>query len=541
MPVVRVGAIATTVLAAALTAPVPVAAVSTHSVTATPVASPIIAASVFVVPQNILEEQTVVMSDFQAFAIDRVSIDVVTATDDVAITFNTSFSDSVTATDVVNKMFYGNVDFDQSDPDVDPDPITVVDVDVKSVEKTLTDTTTPSDTVAKTPGKVLTDATSGATDAINQKDVGKSLTDSAAATDAVTAFNTAKVVADSASITDAAAKELTRPDVADSIAATDDSCRAPGLGKTDTVTGIDVINTFDVAKALTDTASPTDDAAKTFTRPDVVDSASATDAAAKEPGKTLTDTASATDTATTDVGKTLTDTATPADAINTFALNKSPSDSVSATDVVDKFDVTTVLADSVTMTDFIAKTPGYAFDYDITDADADPDPVTMTDVMAKEFSRPNITETVSPVDAVNLFAITKVLTETTSITDAIALELILGQTTALYPDYVSIGDGSGFVQHRFYARRPDYTAVLGGTDSLLNSSYIWNQSTESFAYENFTGLIGGPGLLMVAPLIGGEFITYADTSGSGIVVNFHYTDAPDRSVGGYKLNETPIL
>jgi hypothetical protein len=287
---------------------------------------------------------------------------------------------------------------------------------------------------------------------------------------------------------------------------------------------------------------------------------------------------------------------------------------VAPTDAIGKFDVATVLTDSVTVTEFIAKTPGYNFDFDVVDADADPDPVTATDVMAKNFTRPNITDTASATDAisnqpslpktdsvtatdtaaftvadvqtdsvsatdsiaknpgkvatdtvsatdainsyqygrsitdtasatdaVNTFAFTKILTDTASVTDALVTELILGQTTAFYPDYVSMGDGNGFVQHRFYARRPDYTAVLGGADSLLNSSYIWNQSTESFAYENYTGLIGGPGLLMVAPLIGGEFITYADTSGSGIVVNFYYTDAPDRSVGGYKLNETPIL
>lgn len=465
MPVVRVGAIATTVLTAALTAPVPLPAVSTHSITATPVATPVIAASVFVVPQNILEEQTVTMSDLRAFAIDRVSIEVVTATDDVILTFNKDISDSVTVTDVINKMFYGNIDFDPGDPDVDPDPINIADTDAKEVGKPLTDTVAATDTDAKDIGQVSSDSVTS-TEAINTKDVGKSLTDTAAATDTVTSFDTSKVVADSASITDAAAKELTRPDVADSIAATDTSYREPGLGKTDSITSTDILNAFDIGT--------------------------------------------------------------------------NPSDAVTATDAVSS-SVTTVFSDSVEMTDFIAKTPAYEFDYDVTDADADPDPVTVAEVMTKNFGRPDVADTVSATDAINTFAFTKILTETASITDVLVTELILGQTTAFYPDYVSMGDGSGFVQHRFYALRPDYTAVLGGADSLLNSSYVWNQSTESFAYENYTGLIGGPGLLLVAPLVGGEFITYADTSGSGLVVNFHYTDAPDRSVGGYMLNQTPIL
>jgi hypothetical protein len=524
----------------ATTASVAINIAAAGGVTATGHPTPVIRVSAFVVATSALENQTVIMSDFRAFNIDQVSIDIATATDDVAISFDTSFSDSVTMDDTVNRMFYGNIDFDPTDPDADPDPINIADADAKDVGKTLTDTAEATDADAKTTGKVLSDSTSGVVDAINSKDVGKSLTDTAAAADAVNAFDTSKVVADSASITDAAAKELTRPDVADSIAATDTSYREPGLGKTDSITSTDVLNAFDIGK--------------------------------------------------------------------------NPSDSITASDAVNKFDVTTVLADSVEITDFIAKTPGYNFDYDIVDADADPDPVTATDVMAKDFTRPNITDTasvtdalannpglvktetvtatdsdaksfdtartdsvsatdaaaitfsdvqtdtvsatdaissfaiqdvqadaVTGTDAVNIFAFTKVLTDTASITDALVTELILGQTTAFYPDYVSMGDGNGFVQHRFYARRPDYTAVLGEADSLLNSSYIWNQSTESFAYENYTGLIGGPGLLMVAPLIGGEFITYADTSGSGIVVNFYYTDAPDRSVGGYKLNETPIL
>jgi hypothetical protein len=447
----------------ATTASVVINIAAAGGVTATAHATPVIRAAAFVVPTSVLENQIVTMSDFRALSIDRISIDVATATDDVAILFDAAFTDSVTAVDVINKMFYGNIDFDLTDPDVDPEPINIADSDAKDVGKTLADTAEATDVDAKTPGKVLTDSVTFV-DVITTKDVGKSLTDSAA-TDVVTEFNTDKVLVDSATATDAAAKDFTRPDVTDSVTTADDSSRQPELGKTETITASDAFGPFDIG-------------------------------------------------------------------VN-------PSDTATATDVVSTLAVSKVLTDSVEMTDFIAKTPGYEFDFDVVDADADPDPVTMADVMAKEFTRPE-TDTISATDALNLFAVTTVLTDSVSIADSVATLLVLGQTTPIYPDYVSMADGGGFVFHRYTTNVPDYTEALGGADSLLNSSYLQNAS-DSHTHENYTGLINGPGLLLIAPLIGGEFITYADTSGAGLVVNFHYTDAADRTVGGYQFNQTPIL
>ena len=64
--------------------------------TATAHATPVIKASAFVVPTSVLENQTVLMSDFRAFDIGQISIDVATATDDVALSFGAVFTDSVT-------------------------------------------------------------------------------------------------------------------------------------------------------------------------------------------------------------------------------------------------------------------------------------------------------------------------------------------------------------------------------------------------------------------------------------------------------------
>ena len=459
---IRASAVVTTLLVAAVSA-VSIGIAAAGGVTATAQPSTVVRASAFVVPTTTLENEIVTLSDFRAFSIGRISIDVATATDDVAILFDAAFTDSVTATDVINKMFYGNIDFDLTDPDVDPEPITIADVDAKDVGKTLTDTATAADVPVKTPGKVVDDSVTSA-DVITTKDVGKSLTDTATTNDTITTFNTDKVLVDSAEATDAAAKDFTRPNVTDSVTTADDSSRQPELGKTETITALDTLNNFDIGVNPSDAATATD-------------------------------------------------------AVNTFVVDK-------------------VLTDSVEMTDFIAKTPGYEFDFDVVDADADADPVTMAEVMAKEFTRPNITDTISATDVLNLFVVNTVLTDSASMADSIATLLILGQTTPIYPDYVSMADGNGFVFHRYTTNVPDYTEVLG--NSMFNLDYM-QSSSDSHTHENYTGLINGPGLLLTAPLIGGEFITYADTSGAGLVVNFHYTDAADRTVGGYQFNETPIL
>ena len=143
----------------ATTASVVINIAAAGGVTATAHATPVIRVSAFVVPTATLENQIVQMSDFRALNIGQISIDVATATDDVAISYDAAFTDSVTATDAINRMFYGNIDFDPLDPDADPDPIVVVDVDAKDVGKTLADTAEATDADAKTTDKVLSDST----------------------------------------------------------------------------------------------------------------------------------------------------------------------------------------------------------------------------------------------------------------------------------------------------------------------------------------------------------------------------------------------
>jgi hypothetical protein len=465
--------------------------------TATAHATPVIKASAFVVPTTTLENEIVQMSDFRALDIGQISIDVATATDDVAISFDTSFTDSVTMTDAVNRMFYGNIDFDPTDPDADPDPINVADADEKEVGKTLTDTAEATDADAKNTDKVLSDSTSSVDDVINTKDVGKSLADAATAADNINTFNTDKVVADSATATDAAAKDFTRPDVVDLVTTADDSSRQPELGKTETVTASDAFGPFDIG-------------------------------------------------------------------VN-------PSDAVTASDAVDSFAVTTVLADSVEITDFIAKTPGYEFDFDVTDADADADPVTMTEVMAKDFTRPDITDSASATDAIannpdlsktdtvtatdsDAKSFDTARTESVSATDeaAISTTKVLTDATTGATDALVVEVGSVLadaVTGTDAINTFSVSQVLADTASVTDSlitTLILGQSTplydfafmsdDKFTYFAVPGTINSH--LIHQPVVNGEFVLTTDPN-AGIVYTIR-TESYSYMFAGYGLNENQL-
>ena len=464
--------------------------------TATAHATPVIKASAFVVPTTALENEIVQMSDFRALDIGQISIDVATATDDVAISFDTSFTDSVTMTDAVNRMFYGNIDFDPTDPDADPDPIVMADTDAKSVDKVLDDASAVTDTDVKSVGKVASDSVTAAED-INTKDVGKSLADAATAADNINTFNTDKVVADSATATDAAAKDFTRPDVVDSVTTADDSSRQPELGKTETVTASDAFGPFDIG-------------------------------------------------------------------VN-------PSDAVTASDAVDSFAVTTVLADSVEITDFIAKTPGYEFDFDVTDADADADPVTMTEVMAKDFTRPDITDSASATDAIannpdlsktdtvtatdsDAKSFDTARTESVSATDeaAISTTKVLTDATTGATDALVVEVGSVLadaVTGTDAINTFSVSQVLADTASVTDSlitTLILGQSTplydfafmsdDKFTYFAVPGTINSH--LIHQPVVNGEFVLTTDPN-AGIVYTIR-TESYSYMFAGYGLNENQL-
>ena len=169
-------------------------------------------------------------------AIDR--FDVTTEFDDtVAVTeaieneVTTPKSDSVAAVQSNVKTFTSNVDFDLSDADVDPDPVT-------------------------------------ASDAINDFDVDKGLTDTATATEADAKNFTHGGFTDTATATEAAELDVTVPSIADSFTAVEGIKLNPELPFGHSVSATES-NVFDIRPALSETATATESINTTLTLGDL--------------------------------------------------------------------------------------------------------------------------------------------------------------------------------------------------------------------------------------------------------------------------------
>jgi hypothetical protein len=104
--------------------------------------------------------------------------------------------------------------------------------------------------------------------------------------------------------------------------------------------------------------------------------------------------------------------------------------------------------------------------------------------------------------------------------------------------------GNAFVQDGFRFRRTDFTAILGQDDSLLNLTPIHDSASDTIAIATHTGVIGSAGLIN-QPRVNGQTITYGTgeeliVEKAGLLVNFIYTDTDDTELGGHFLNETPL-
>jgi len=165
-----------------------------------------------------------------------------------------------------------------------------------------------------------------------------------------------------------------------------------------------------------------------------------------------------------------------------------------------------------------------------------------------------------------VFNIQQAFSHTASVTESINTSLILGESTHLYPDQVTMlaidtnptsirgyhrglnegSDSGSFVQDSFRFRITDFTGILGNDDSLLNLTPIHQDTQDGIGRDINTGIIGSAGLIGQLR-INGQTITYGqDTGGqqivesAGLLVNFIYTDTDDTELGGHFLNETPL-
>jgi len=160
-------------------------------------------------------------------AIDRFDVttefdDTVTATEVIAKDYTQISTDAVTAVQSNVKAFTSNVDFDLSDADVDPDPVT-------------------------------------ASDSIDDFDVDKGLIDTATATESDAKEVTLADIADNdtTSVTESDAKDFTHGGFSDSLTAVEGIKNNPQIVKTDAVTMAES-NTFDVRPTLADSFTPSD-------------------------------------------------------------------------------------------------------------------------------------------------------------------------------------------------------------------------------------------------------------------------------------------
>ena len=247
-------------------------------------------------------------------AIDR--FDVATAFDDtVSVTealeneVTLPAADSVTAVQSNIKTFTSNVDFDLSDADVDPDPVT-------------------------------------AADAISEFDFNKGLTDAATATEADAKEVTVGELADSdtTSLSDSDAKEFTHGGLSDSLTAVEGIKNNPEIAKSDSVTAseaqvfdarpelsdsatlTEAIDNFDVDLVKADAVNVSDVSVKNFTenvdfdRSDAdadADPVNVSEQLATDTTKPLTDSFSLSEAAVINYTAIYTDTATATEAINT--------------------------------------------------------------------------------------------------------------------------------------------------------------------------------------------------------------------------------
>jgi len=363
----------------------------------------------------------------------------------------------------------------------------------------------------------------------------------------------------------------------DTVTVSESPVMAVDLVKTDSVTMQDVPNKIINSSIDFDLSDPDVD-------PDPIN---ITDAPALTVTTSRADSITISDSPSKQPNKFPTDSVTMAQSFGPFNIGKNPSDSITVSES-DVKTLTTTRTDSASITDSPAKT--------MTPA-GKTDSISVADVPVKNITPAGKTDSVTMADSFGPFTIGVNPTDTVNATESIATQLILGESTYLYPTRFSVFDGAEtgqvkgfhignsdvasrvadtnylmngefngmfnnhylggenrdgirfnnrvFEQDRFRSRVTDYSAQIANGDSLLNSTVIWDSATDGAGVKEFTGVIGSSGLIG-QPIVNSDTITYGDLVNAGLLVNFIYTDTSDspttgsHAVNGHFLNETPM-
>lgn len=269
-------------------------------------------------------------------AIDRFDVtttltDTISVTEEIANAFTQVSTDEVTAVQSTIKAFTSNIDFDLSDADVDPDPVTASDqINIFAATKGLTDTTSPTENTAK-------NFTHGG-------------------------------FSDTASPVESTAFNVTVPGIGDSLTAVEGIKNNPTLGKSDTISPSDTITSFNVTSVLADSLSTPTDAINSFAIN-----------LAKSDTVTITEVVARNYTLVEDFDRTDADAdPDPVTVTESIAFEQAAvfSDTLSPTESITQFAITTVYSDTASVTenivtnlllgesDFLYPSNAYAIDSD---------------------------------------------------------------------------------------------------------------------------------------------------------------------------------
>ncbi len=212
------------------------------------------------VPMRAMAPENIPVTDsVPILTVDRVSGDTVTVSESHVAAINLAKTDSVSITDTPNKIINSSIDFDLSDPDVDPDPINMSDTQAFDLSKTVAEVNevTINDLPSKQPNKFPTDSVTMA-QSFGPFNIGKNPSDSITVSESdIKTLNTTRT--DSASITDSPAKTMTPAGKTDSISVADVPVKnITPAGKTDSVTMAESFGPFTIGVNPTDTVNATE-------------------------------------------------------------------------------------------------------------------------------------------------------------------------------------------------------------------------------------------------------------------------------------------
>jgi hypothetical protein len=444
--------------------------------------------------------------------------DDVTVTETEVKNINVGASDSVTAQEALFKIVTNPIDFDPTDDDVDPTPVTISELAAKTLtigELSDNDDVTASESISKQPNKSPSDSIA-ASEQLNSFHFGKTFSDTAASSEEINRIDVTTVLADDVTVTESSAKNITPAGKTDDVTMTGSQIKifsanvdfdlSDADADPDPVTASDQVNTVSIGKNPSDTASIAESTAKNITHGGFSDTASITESTAKVvtlPG--VTDSLTAVEGIKLEPSKPFGHSVSASESV---ALNPRPvfSHAVSATESIN---TSLILGESTYLyPDFVVasdgsetgKLPGYHIGTGRIRAITSPD-----------------------------------------------FGYQLNEELGMFNEGVVFGTGIDgisytnkiFVQDRARHRVADISATLGHNDSLLNTAPLSDAVNDSVARTHFTGVLGAAEQINMA-ILNSDTITYGDETNAGLIVNFMYTDTQDPELGGHYLNETPL-